>query len=192
MLAIGALESSQPGYNPFVSTISGLVWGPRGWVQTVIFVVFGTLVGVFAMNLYYAFTNRSAYLRIGVIMLVCIGVGFIVIAAFRADQVGFPRTLSGSIHSVAVGVISGVFPFACLCLSRSFWIDIGWKGISLYSVVTALIAFALIVLGSVTGFRDAWAGLFQRIYLLNGFVWIEAVSLRLFYSCSCASKSSKI
>ena len=191
MLAIGTLELSQPGYNPFVTTISGLVWGPHGRVQTAIFIVFGSLVEVFIINLYYAFATRKVYLKLGVLMFLCIGIGFFVVAIFRADPPGLPRTASGAIHSFAVGVISALFPFACLFLSRSFWKDICWKGVSVYSIITALMAFGLGILGSVTGFREMWAGLYQRIYLLNAFVWIEVVSLRLLYSCVFGSGTSK-
>jgi len=100
----------QPDYRPLHDTISELSLGPRGWIQTANFLVFGVLFMVFARGV-KASVNDSRAARLGGTLLSLIGLGC---GLFRAEHWP-PSSMSptGLLHLVCAVLL--VF---ALCPSR--------------------------------------------------------------------------
>ena len=84
-LAVLIVEgAARPGYRPLHDTISELSFGPRGWIQTANFIVFGMLFVVFARGV-NASLDDSRAARAGGALLSLIGLGVIGAGLFRAE-----------------------------------------------------------------------------------------------------------
>jgi small-conductance mechanosensitive channel len=71
-----------------------------------------------------------------------------------------------------------IFPIAILSLVPSLKSTPNWKNISVYTLVAAVLAFALII-GAFFTEQTGWFGLYERIVILNALVWIEVVAIHL-------------
>jgi hypothetical protein len=183
ILVAAILELLQPGYDRVEQTISALVLGPFGFFQTIAFFVFGFLLGVFAWRVYASLAHKSLILKIATALLISVALGFFTIGIFPTQDRGLPDTLTGIIHDNTAKTISILFCLACFLLAFSFKNDHHWGRMFIYTLVMAVVAMALIVLGPIRALDSPWTGLYERIFLLNGLVWIEVVSLRLLTTC---------
>jgi cytochrome bd-type quinol oxidase subunit 2 len=179
ILAAAVLEALQPNYNPIRQTVSALAIGPFGLFQTIAFIIFAFLLGVFIWRLYDSVSDKGPALKIATALLILVAAGFLIIGIFPTQAEGLPESWQSVIHHRTARTISVLFPIACLLLASSFKNDPHFKRIFIYTVVMALIALALIVLGPIKALNSQWVGLYERIYLLNGLIWIEVVSFRL-------------
>src|ERR1051325_5284255 len=73
------------GYDPLRDTISELSLGPRGWIQTANFLVFGVLFLVFAYGVKTGLGGFGAA-RIGGLLLFVIGLGVLGCGLFRPEH----------------------------------------------------------------------------------------------------------
>lgn len=179
----------QPGYNPVYRTVSSLVWGPHGWMQTLAFIIFGFLMTVFAIRFYYEFRSASENVKYSVTVFLLVSAGFFIIGIFPGQRSGTAVTLATTIHWNTTKIISLLFPAGCLLAGLSFRNNARWRGFYIYTIIAVFISFCLIILGLVTALKAPWMGLYERIYLLNGFIWIEVISIRLLYICLIESRN---
>ena len=121
-----------------------------------------------------------------------VAVGLMAAGIFTTDPVyGFPEnlpfikkefTLHGKLHTwFSLLVFLGI-PVICFLMSKHFGLmkEWGWK---YYSIATGII---MLILFFVTGvaFNQLWglgpvAGLFQRLCVIAGFVWISMLAIWL-------------
>ncbi len=179
ILAAAALEALQPDYDPIRQTISALALGPFGLFQTIAFIIFAFLLGVFIWRLYDSVSDKGPVLKIATGLLILVAAGFLIIGVFPIQAEGLPESWKSLIHHRTARTISVLFPIACLMLAFSFKNDPQLKRIFIFTLAMALIAVGLVVLGPLKALNSQWVGLYERIYLLNGLVWIEVVSFRL-------------
>lgn len=176
------LGSLQPEHNAFQQTISMLVFGPHGWLQTLVFLLFGFLLIVFAVRLFFS-VNKRLGSRIGIVFFILIGLGFFLIGIFPTQQTEAGLALHAIIHRYTVRAISILFMLACFVLGLNFRSDPFWKKFSLYTIFTAVIAFILNIMVVAVPSDWYWIGLYERILLLNGLLWIAVMAIRLLLSC---------
>jgi len=58
LLVVFIIDFIQPGHNPIYETVSELVHGSYGWLQTISFILFGVLLMIFALRLYITTTRE--------------------------------------------------------------------------------------------------------------------------------------
>lgn len=181
-LIMTLLGSTQPGYNAFQQTISMLVFGPHGWLQTLVFLLFGFLLIVFAVRLFFS-VNKRLGSRISIAFLILIGLGFFLIGIFPTQQTEVGIALHALIHRYTVWAVTILFILACLLLGLNFRSNPFWKRFSLYTIFTAVVTFILGIMFVVLPSDRHWIGLYERILLLNGLIWVAVVAIRLLLSC---------
>ena len=169
---------SNPGYNLIRDSVSSLALTPLGWIQTIGFLTIGLLVEVFVAGLLFNIRRRWGFAT-GIGLLVCFGFGLLLIGAFRVDPVGVPPTIEGTIHSLTATAVFWLFPFAIFSLAPSLRNDPNWKDVFVYTVVTSVLAWALMIGRLCLPDQLSWFGLYERILVANTVIWIEVMAINL-------------
>ena len=185
LLVEGAVR---PGYRPMHDTISELSLGPRGWIQSANFLIFGILFIVFARGV-KASLDRSLAARTGAALLFVIGLGVLGCGLFRAEP--WPPSsmgASGLIHLVcAMVLIFALLPVATGVLARAFVSDARWGSLGLVTGLTSIITLVLLAgglalmspPGQPARIGDEYAGLIQRVDVGVFLLWQIAVARRI-------------
>jgi hypothetical protein len=185
--AVATVEGSlRAGYDPIAQPISALALGPRGWVQTLNFVVlaasFASMVVVLRTNLRGGVASLSGP---GVFLIMTIGVALA--GAFPMDAPGAAVTLAGRLHLMGGFLAFPWMPVVLLLVARRFRRDDRWRPYFWYTLATGLLSLATITFfllfvgppGLPRRFAGA-AGLVQRIQLLPFLAWIALVARRAY------------
>jgi hypothetical protein len=174
-----------PDYDPVRHPVSSLALGPFGWTQTLNFIFVGLLTLAFAVGLVRLHGARH---KVGGILVGIWGVGLIGAGAFVTDPVsGYPpgtpstpleATTSGTLHDLFSVAAFFALGAACFVLAGGR----GWRW-AIYSVLSGaafLGAFfaAGIGFGQTEPFVEV-AGLWQRVCVIIGWVWLTMLALRL-------------
>ncbi len=183
--------ATRANYNPLRHPISSLSIGEAGWTQVTTFMVTGLLMLAFAFGL-----GRIPQIRAGStwgpLLIGAIGIGLFGAGMFVTDPMnGYPPgtpdlllqySLPGRLHRLFSALVFLGLPSACFVFARLFarWGERRW---SIYSVVTG-IAFLLMFIVTSAGFVQVeglvnYAGLFQRITLTIGWVWLTLLPIFL-------------
>jgi hypothetical protein len=72
-----------------------------------------------------------------------------------------------------------LFPIATLLIALSLRNDPYWKDISAYTIVTSVLALALIIGRLWLPAELSWFGLYERVLVANAAIWMEMMSIRL-------------
>jgi hypothetical membrane protein len=186
----GALRA---GYDPVRHYVSQLSLGPGGWVQVANFLVTGVLMVLFSLGMRRRLHPGRGSVA-GPVLLGLVGAGLATAGIFSADPGlnGFPPGSSlppGSptagfvVHILAAAVVFFSLPAACAAVAFRSRRDHASRAWVLYTsasgaLVWALWAASTVLSGDGTAPIDPYIGAVQRIYLLIGFTWIAAHSLR--------------
>lgn len=179
----------RPNYDPLYHPISSLAIGERGWAQSASFVVTGLLMLAFAFGLRRALRSFGGSTW-GPRLIGAIAIGFLGAGLFVTDPLnGYPPgtpdlplqfTVPGRLHRLFSALVFLGLPGACFVLARLFgrWGERRW---AIYSVVTG-IAFVVMFIVTSAGFAQVeglvnYAGLFQRITLTIGWVWLTLLAV---------------
>jgi hypothetical protein len=191
-VAVFGLEQTfRAGYDPMRHPVSSLSIGPAGWVQVLNFLVAGALCLAFAVGLRRALRPGPGSVAAPLLIAVW-GAGLLGAGAFTTDPVsGYPRgtppvptppTWHGQLHDLAFSLPGFVsFAAAMFVLSYAYarrrapW----WSASSLLSGLAFVTLFAL----TSAGFAQnphlvATAGLFQRLTVGVGWLWLALVATR--------------
>jgi hypothetical membrane protein len=168
---------STPDYSPVSDSISSLALTPIGWLQSICFLAMGLLLEIFIAGLFFNI-HRARGFHAGIGLLAFCGFGLMLIAAFRMDAPGAPRTTAGIIHTVASYGLGLLFPIAILSLAPSFKSTPNWKRTFVYTLVAGVLAFTLII-GAFFTEQTGWFGLYERIIVANAIIWVEVVAVHL-------------
>jgi uncharacterized membrane protein YidH (DUF202 family) len=146
---------------------SGLSLGPYGWAQDLDFALSGSLLAVFAVGLHRGITGGS---RSGPALLFVAGVAMALLA-FETDPMdrAGPRTLHGSVHDAAFVLFVLALVPALFLLWRRMREDTRWRGHARYTLATALIASACLVL----------PGAAYYLFLAAVLAWFEVTAVKL-------------
>jgi hypothetical membrane protein len=183
--------ATRANYNPLRHPISSLSIGDTGWMQATTFIVTGLLMLAFAFGL-----RRIPQIRAGStwgpLLIGVMGIGLLGAGLFVTDPMnGYPPgtselllqySLPGRLHRLFSALFFLGLPSACFVFARLFakWGKRRW---SIYSVVTG-IAFLVMFIVTSAGFSQVeglanYAGLFQRITLTIGWVWLTLLAIFL-------------
>ncbi len=157
----------EPLKDPSGAWPSGLSLGPYGWAQNLNFVLSGALIAIFAVGLDRSLKGGS---RAGPALLSVAAVAMALLA-FETDPLDRtgPRTLHNFIHDAAfVLFVLSLLPalFLLWCRMRK---DPFWRGHARYTLATALVASACLVL----------PGVAYYLFLAAVLAWFEATAIKL-------------
>lgn len=168
-----------PAQNPITGTVSFLVYGSYGWLQTSAFLILGISFIALAAALVLKINSR---LNFGAIVVFLVGVAFILVASNHVQIAGTTITFSEIIHRDSAIAIVGMSPLACFLLAPSLRTS-GHKGLWIYSIVAGSISVATIISGFlIPTAHSSFLGVFERIMLYNGQIWGEIVCVCLIWT----------
>lgn len=171
------LQQTRPGYNPIREAISSLVYGPYGWLQTASFYVFGFSVLALAIALYFHIKRK--FKIVGIAALILVGTAFTVIGGNPAAAPGVQATLTALVHQGATIFVAAMFPIACLLLVPSLR-DKRHTTLRHYTIAVGISSLLFFTVGgAILVDRMSLVGLFERVMLLNGQLWVVFVSMQL-------------
>ena len=157
----------EPFKDPSGAWPSGLSLGPYGWAQNLNFALSGSLLAFFAVGLDRGLTRGS---KAGPALLCVAGLAMALLA-FETDPLDRtgPRTLHNFIHDAAfVLFVLSLLP-ALFLLWRRMRKDPFWRGHARYTLATALVASACLVL----------PGVAYYLFLAAVLAWFEATAIKL-------------
>jgi hypothetical membrane protein len=170
-----AASLSTPNYSPIRDSISSLGLTSIGWLQSICFLAMVLLLEIFVAGLFFNI-HRARGFHAGIGLLAFEGFVLMLIAAFRMDAPGGPRTTAGIIHTIASYGLGLLFPIAILLLAPSLKSTPNWKPVFIYTLVAGVLALGLI-LGALLAEQRGWFGLYERIIILNALIWVEVVAI---------------
>jgi hypothetical protein len=174
-----ASQIVHPGYNPLHDAISVLVWGPYGWLQTASFYLLAFSVVVLGAGLFFK-ADTSARFKIGVIMLILMGIGTIVVSLHPTDIPGSPETTTGIIHTNAAAALVFLLPLACFLMAPHMKKAFSQRWIGRYTYfagfasVALIAAIAVMVLGN-----HGFLGAMERLIMANGLMWVQVMNIHI-------------
>lgn len=191
LLIMLALDIIQSGSNPILKTISDLVHGSYGWLQSLAFILVAFWFLVFVSRL-YSITKRKISSITGVSFLIITSIGFLLIAIFPAQTTGLEQTVQGLVHDSVAGLIGSSFIIGCIAFAFHFRRDPQWKRYWIYTTITVMFCLAFALLWALIPSEWQLRGLGERLLLTSGFAWVVVISLRLVRLCRTAQKVGNI
>ena len=174
-----AAQFLHPTENPIAITVSFLVFGSYGWLQTSAFYILGISFIALAAALVLKINSK---INIGAIVVFLVGAAFILVASNHVQSPGTIITLSEKVHRDAAIAIVIMSPLACYLLAPSLKAS-GHRGLWIYSMIAGTVAVLTVIIGFLIPTAHAsFLGIFERILLLNGQVWGEIICLRLIWT----------
>ncbi len=172
------LQGFTAGYDPIREAVSSLVFGPYGWIQTAMFYLTGASLLALAVVLH---ANTRPRFKLGFIALALLGAAFTVIGINRGTAPGAEASLSSTIHVGAAIFIAAAFPIACLMLGPILR-SRGHTLLRWYTIVVGVLSLLFFFIGgAVLVLHLSFLGLFERIMLWNGQIWVEMVCIQLLW-----------
>jgi hypothetical membrane protein len=175
-------------YTPLKFPISSLSIGHWGWIQVANFLISGSLIFLFAIG----FRRATPLLKNSLWtsrLISAVGFGLFGAGLFSSDPVyGYPMaepiriaqfTITGHLHDFFSIFVFVCLPIVCFKMRYRFkeFNNKKWATYTLISVIAMLITFILAGVGfkQVSGLVEL-AGVFQRLSILFGFVWLTTLS----------------
>ena len=187
--------ATRPGYSAWQTHVSYLALSNQGWEQIANFLVCGSLIIAFAVGLRRIWRTGMASVW-GPLLVGLFGLGLVIAGVFVADPGGgyppgapingFPQTWHAWVHGITGGLLFNVvLPAACFVLARRFAADPQHRRWATYSWMTGALILVISIPSTIilpiaekAGF-PVLDGLFQRVEITIGWVWIALVALRL-------------
>jgi hypothetical membrane protein len=181
----------RPDYSLLRHPVSALSMEDRGWIQVANFIITGLLLLAFALGLRRVLLPASGTMQ-RIVLISLVGIGLIGAGIFVIDPLnGYPPGTplvpeEGSVHGNLHNLFSLAFfvglPIACFSFRRQFARsnEHGW---AIYSALSGIAIFVLFVLSGLgfyqvaAGLADV-AGVFQRLSIITGLIWIALLALR--------------
>lgn len=184
--------ATRPGYDPWRQPISALSLGAHGWVQSVNFIVFGLLLGCFAVGLRAALAPGVGS-RWAPRLQAVAALGLIIDGVFAQDPgLGYPPgtptpttpTVHGLLHLLGATLAFTALPARCFVLARRFakesHAEPRWRGWATYSVATGVLFLVLLAaFGMAGGAQAGPAGLFEKLASIVMSVYGISLAARL-------------
>jgi hypothetical membrane protein len=180
---------TRPGYSAWRHYVSQLATGDGGWVQTVNFLMCGTLVIAFAVGLRATLKGSRGSIG-GPLLIGLFGVALLVAGTFVTDPaLGYPvgaaqaHTIHGMIHGLAGLAAFTLLPAAAFVMAWHFAAQPESRRWTRYSVGVGLLIVGCFIAStgvSVLDERGIWVnaptGFIQRIAIITGWTWMAMVA----------------
>jgi len=165
--------ATRPGYDAITSAVSQLALGDRGWLQTLNFLVGGSLLIAFGVGLWRTAPDNAIVSRLGPSLIGLVGIGLVAAGVFP---------IGDELHVMASMVVFVGLPVTCVAFAASFRRQHS-RGWVLYSLATGLL-LAVLVVGLIPALDGGGpfanvAGLVQRATIGVWFAWVTLVALHL-------------
>lgn len=182
---------TRPDYSAWRNYVSQLATGDGGWVQTVNFLVCGTLVIAFAAGLRTALKGTRGSIG-GPVLIGLFGSALVVAGVFVTDPaLGYPagatqvHTIHGMVHGLAGLAAFSLLPAAAFVMAWHFAAEPNARPWMLYSIgigVLIVVCFIASTGVSVLDERGIWlnapTGFIQRIAIIGGWTWLALLAIR--------------
>ena len=181
-LAVIVLGFLREDYSHVSDAISDLgeIGSPNMAGQNVNFILTGLLILAFSFGLYRG-TGPGKRVKVGSLLVSVIGLGVAAAGVFPDCHSPGCNSLAANGHAVAGFMVFPLIPFAILLFARGLGRDTAWRRYRTYSLVTGIVALALLVLFDASESTLAsWEGAIQRLYLVSWFQWIGVMAIGLF------------
>lgn len=160
--------ATRPGYDAWRQAVSDLGLGPGGGVQRADFIVFGLLIGLFALGLRAVLARGAAAFWAPLLQ------GVIALGLLLDGLVP-----SGTLHLLGDSLTFTAFPLCAFLLAARFVRVPHWRGWAAYSVASGLLFGAALIAFQVTTKHTGPAGLFERAAVLVSALWTIVLAARL-------------
>jgi hypothetical protein len=171
-----AVLASSSGTDFIKNAISLFVYMPYGWTQIVSFYLLGFSLLAVAVIFHY---KTQPKLGTSSILLAIMALAFFFIGTFPTRLPGAPHTLVSDIHLGASIVIIMAFPLVCF-----FMVPIlktrKLRFLYIYTIIAGIFQVLFIFIGGY--FISHLTGLYERLLISNGQMWIIVVCLNLLFA----------
>lgn len=169
----------------FVSEL-GAVGAPYAIIQRINFVLTGILIVAFTFGLHRGIGDGKGSI-IGPLLVAIFGLSSVMSGIFSTDTIQ-PGSFSDIMHSMssAIGSVAAIIAF--FIISERLEKDILWRPYQSFSIVIAIVAIIVSVVGAGILGAVGTPGLGQRLFLAVLFLWIEVMAIRLFQISSISLK----
>jgi hypothetical membrane protein len=179
-------QSLYPGYNPAAASISRLIFGRYGWLQTLNFCLLMVFTVAFGITVYIGIATSKAG-KLASALFILMGLAQLATAIFRVNQDPFaPKTIAYNIHNWVFLTTAAIFPIGALLLVPSLKADKRWRpftGLTIATGITALVLglYWVVAHPLAPELINPWFGIYERILLSIPLVWIMMISTRLLW-----------
>jgi hypothetical protein len=175
-------------YNFFSDYISDYAVGPWGWIYGSAFVA--SAIGCLALAVSLSLLLPShALSRIGVVLLVLVGVTYIIDFAYPTDILppgAPPTTTVGMVHLLDALLGWVLFTVGSIVISSPLKYNAYWKvWRPLLTTLAWLSVLLLVVLVGVVISKAAFGGLAEKLFILDRNVWALALGILAFNAPNC-------
>lgn len=168
-------------YNPLRMYVSELALGPRGWIQSINFILLGLMFLVYISGIAAEFRKRNRS-QLGLVLLVIIGSSFLLSGFFTMDPVSTLSeqvTLHGRLHDLFGALVFMLSPISCFVFLCYFRNNLKWQPLFQWTLMAAIVITVAVVAMSlgptlpseVSSIFYEWAGLIQRTALITYLAW---------------------
>jgi hypothetical protein len=168
-------------YSAIAMHVSALSLGARGWIQIINFLIFGSLLGVFAFYL-LAEHRAQKESKAGPIILLISAVCFFLSGPFVMDPMETARenmTTHGLIHGILGGIVFVLMPVTCFVFYKVLKGTEGMKGFAQWTLIAGVVIAVAMVMFTLaskvpnlhTQFLP-YQGLLQRAEIVPYMVWV--------------------
>lgn len=178
-VALGLLD---PLYNPLIQTISMLVYGPFGWLQTSAFYLFGIFLMALSFRIFFTF-QKDAALGTGVILVGLIGMAFIVIGIYPTQAPDAAWSIGAGIHEMTAKILPVLFTLANFCIRHGLRNHAEYNKVRIATLIAGIISLILTILGIWMINADSpYIGLLEWVLLTNGLVWLQLINVEFLFN----------
>ncbi len=181
----------RPDYLSLRHPISSLSIGKNGWIQSLNFIVSGILILAFSLGMDRAIRN-SEKMRWAPRLIALVGMGLVGAGICTSDPIyGYPMnlplrlsqfTIHGHLHDFFSIFVFICQPLTCFKFGRLFASrnKNAWASYCYINGIAMLVIFAL----AGAAFKQTpvileWAGLFQRLCIILGGIWMSSIAAHL-------------
>jgi len=187
MIILFVVAPYVPDYDSGKSLISVLSLGQFGWLGSALFILSAIIVVAFGKGISCVIPlDKKA--RTAIALLNLAAVCLLLLVFIKLDNVNGVWTFERVTHWFITFAVVGFLVVSCFIISDSLKKDAEWKGIYVLAIVIAVITVVVSIAMLLT-VHSGFGGGFERLMVVSGVVWEEAVSIRMYRLSSGAEKA---
>ena len=177
--------SLRPHYSHISQFISelGATGSPNAYLMNFAgFIPAGLMIALLGLSLILKLPKKFLTIT-GSVLITVFGICVIIVGIFSNDFPEIPEgagSMSNMIHNQVSLLMFLLVIIGILILGISYRKLPSWRGLWLYSVVSSLISFGLLVAFIISTQSLTYTGIWQRLFLLSIFLWMGIVGLHIF------------